>query len=152
MEITGGFMDNKQMLTSIYQNCSTGMQSISDLVKKTKDKTFINLLSAQYSRYQEIAKKAKSLAKEEDITLKDNNWFEKARMWMSVQMSTLTNNSTRHLAELMLIGTVMGTLTCYKTKTDQDKAKQPTKDLLAELERLEEDNFNELKKYLNPEN
>lgn len=144
-------MDNKQMLISIYQNCSTGMQSINDLVKKTKDKTFIDLLSAQYSRYQEIAKKAKVIAKEEDIMLKDNNWFEKARMWMSVQMSTLTNNSTRHLAELMLIGTVMGTLTCYKTKIDQDKAKQPTKDLLAKLEQLEEDNFNELKKYLKGE-
>jgi hypothetical protein len=141
-------MDNKQMLISIYQNCSTGMQSINDLVKKTKDKTFIELLSAQYSRYQELAKKAKALASEEDIALKDNNWLEKAKMWMSVQMSTFTNRSTRHLAELMLVGTVMGTLTCYKTKSDQQKAKQATKDLLAELEKLEENNFNELKKYL----
>ena len=63
-------------------------------------------------------------------------------------MGTITDNSTRHLAELMLIGSVMGTLTCYKTREDHKNASKEVIDLLDELENLEEDNFNELKKYL----
>ena len=144
-------MDEKDVLISIYQNCSTGTQSINDLVKKTDDKRFKDLLNAQYTRYEKFSEKVEALAEEKGIELKDNNWFEKARMWTSVQMSTLTDNSTRHLAELMLVGTVMGTLTCYKTKADNPKASIEALELLKELEQMEEDNFNELKKYLKGE-
>ena len=144
-------MDEKEVLISIYQNCSTGMQSINDLIKKTEDKKFKDLLNAQYARYEEYSEKVEKYADKKGIELKDNNWFEKARMWTSVQMSTLTDNSTRHLAELMLVGTVMGTLTCYKTKADHPDASPETLELLKELEEMEESNFNELKKYLKEE-
>ena len=141
-------MDEKNVLISIYQNCSTGTQSINDLLKKTDDKVFKDLLNAQYDRYQAYSEKVEKHANEKGIELKDNNWFEKARMWTSVQMSTLTDNSTRHLAELMLVGTVMGTLTCYKTKADYPNASNESMQLLKELEEMEENNYNELKKYL----
>lgn len=141
-------MQNKQVLISIYQNCSTGVQSINDLIKKTEDKAFKDILNAQYNRYASFNDKVEALAEEKGIELKDNNWFEKARMWTSVQMSTLADNSTRHLAELMLVGTVMGTLTCYKTKADNPKASDDVLNLLKELEEMQENNYNELKKYL----
>lgn len=141
-------MDNKELLISIYQNTSTAMQSINDLVKKTEDKKFIDLLNAQYKRYDKFQAKTEKLAHENQVELKDNNWFEKAKLWSSVQMSTIADNSTRHLAELMLIGTVMGTLTCYKNKIDYKNADKNNLTLLAELESMEESNFDELKKYL----
>ena len=109
-------MDNKELLISMFQNTSTAMQSINDLIKKTDDKRFKDLLNAQYSRYDKFQAKIEKLAHKDGVELKDNNWFEKAKLWSSVQMSTLTDDSTRHLAELMLVGTVMGTLTCYKNK------------------------------------
>ncbi len=141
-------MDNKELLISLYQNTSTGMQSINDLVKKTEDKKFKELLNAQYKRYDNFQAKVEKLAHSQQVELKDNNWFEKAKLWSSVQMSTLTDNSTRHLAELMLVGTVMGTLTCYKNKIDYKDADETSLKLLAELETMEENNFDELKKYL----
>ena len=141
-------MDDKELLISIYQNTSTATQSINDLLKKTNDKTFHQLLNAQYKRYDAMQAKVEQMAKEKKYELKDNNIFEKMRLWTSIQMGTLTNNSTRHLAELMLIGSVMGTLQCYKDREDYPSADKDTQDLLTELERMEEDNFNELKKYL----
>lgn len=141
-------MDNKELLISIYQNTSTALQSINDLVKKTDDKEFKDLLNAQYKRYDEFQAKIEKQAQTQQIELKDNNWFEKAKLWSSVQMSTLTDNSTRHLAELMLVGTVMGTLTCYKNKIDYKNATHSSLQLLAELEKMEEQNYEELKKYL----
>lgn len=141
-------MDTTQLLISIYQNTSTAVQSIADLVKKTEDKQFIDLLNTQYERYQDIKVKIQDLAHELNVELKDNNIFEKIKMWTSVQMSTFTDDSTRHLAELMLVGSVMGTLTCYKNKVDYKNADNRALALLAELEELEEKQFNELKKYL----
>lgn len=141
-------MDNKELLISMFQNTSTAMQSINDLIKKTDDKRFKDLLNAQYSRYDKFQAKIEKLAHKDGVELKDNNWFEKAKLWSSVQMSTLTDDSTRHLAELMLVGTVMGTLTCYKNKIDYKNASTPALELLQELEKMEEANFDELKKYL----
>lgn len=141
-------MDNTQLLISIYQNTSTAVQSIADLVKKTDDEHFKRLLNTQYERYQDLKVKIQNLACDLDIELKDNNIFEKIKLWSSIQMSTFTNDTTRHLAELMLVGTVMGTLTCYKNKIDYKNASQPVQNLLKELEDLEENHFKELKKYL----
>lgn len=141
-------MDNQDLLISVYQNTSTAVQSINDLIKKTEDKVFIDLLNAQYDRYDKLQAKIEKQADKENIDLKDNNWFEKARLWTSIQFSTITDNSTRHLAELMLMGTVMGTLTCYKSRADHPHADPQIMSLLEELEELEEKNFNELKKYL----
>lgn len=141
-------MDNNELMISIYQNTSTAMQSINDLIKKTEDKTFKELLNAQYERYNKFQNKIEKLSQKLQVELKDNNWFEKAKLWSSVQMSTLSDNSTRHLAELMLVGTVMGTLTCYKNKIDYKEANKNALDLLQELETMEENNFDELKKYL----
>lgn len=140
--------NNKELLISIYQNTSTAVQSINELIKKTEDKKFKDLLNAQYKRYEDFQTKVEELAATHNIELKDNNWFEKAKLWSSIQMSTMSDDSTRHLAELMLVGTVMGTLTCYKNKIDYASADQETLTLLKELEEMEEKNFNELKKYL----
>jgi len=139
---------NYNLLIEMYQNTSTATQSINDLIKKSKDKMFIELLNTQYQRYLKIQNQIEKLAQELKVELKDINWFEKAKMWTSIQMGTLNDNSTRHLAELMLVGTVMGTLTCYKNKVDYPNADQKALSLLKKLESLEEKNFNELKKYL----
>lgn len=141
-------MDEKDVLISIYQNCSTATQSINDLVKKTEDKRFKDILNAQYERYIQFSEKVEKLAEDKGVELKDNSWLEKVKLWSSIQMGTITDNSTRHLAELMLVGSVMGTITCYKTQADHENASKEALDLLNELEELEENNFDELKKYL----
>lgn len=138
----------QELLISIYQNTSTALQSINDLKSKCEDKIFLELLEAQEQRYKSLQLEIEDYANHLKINLKDNNWFEKARLWTSIQFSTMTNNTVRHLAELMLIGTVMGTLTCYKDREDYQNANPPCLELLNKLEQTEEDNFNELKKFL----
>lgn len=141
-------MTTSEIITAIYQNTKTAMQSISDLKPKTDNKEFLNLLETQEKRYKQINEKIEELAQSHKVDLKDNNWFEKAKLWTSIQMSTVTNNTVRKLAEMMLIGTVMGTLELYKNKCDYKNPKEDVKSLLLELEKLEENHFDELKKYL----
>lgn len=141
-------MKTDELLISLYQNTSTALQSISDIKAKTENKQFLNLLDAQEKRYKAIMLDIEEYSNKKKVELKDNNWFEKARLWTSIQFSTMTDNTIRHLAEMMLLGTVMGTLTLYKNKADYKGNDTKTKDLLLRLETTEEENFNELKKYL----
>ncbi len=141
-------MTTSEILIAMYQNTKTAMQSIADLKPKTNTQEFSKLLNAQFDRYKEYNEKIEDLAKKHDVDLKDNNWFEKAKLWTSIQMSTITDNSVRKLAEMMLLGTVMGTLELYKNRADYENASEDVKELLLAIENMEEQHFNELKKYL----
>ena len=48
------------------------------------------------------------LAKDKNIELKNPGPIKKAMMWGSIKMSTMTDNSRAHIAEMMVQGTVMG--------------------------------------------
>ena len=141
-------MKTDELLIELYKNTSTALQSISDLKSKTEDKQFISLLDVQEERYKKIMLDIEEQATEENVELKDNNWFQKARLWTSIQFSTIADNTIRHLAEMMLLGSVMGTLTLYKNKADYKGKNEKVLELLYRLEDTEEKNFNELKKYL----
>jgi len=141
-------MQTQNLIIALFQNTKTALQSIKDLKPKTDDKIFLDLLDAQEKRYLDINDEIKSLAKKHDVDIQDNTWFEKARLWTSIQFSTLKDNSTRHLAEMMLLGTVMGTLELYKNRVDYKEDEEDVLRVLDKLEQLEEDHFKELKKYL----
>ena len=75
-------------LTSLYQNACVALQSIEDIMPKVQDEDLRKELSNEYTRYDLIAKECEMLGKSEDIDVKDNNWFEKIRLWGAINMST----------------------------------------------------------------
>lgn len=135
-------------LTSLYQNVNTALQSIEDLMPKVEDDDFKKELSNQYSTYDILARECEMLGKSEDINLKENNWFEKIRLWGSINMSTITDKTTRHLAEMMLLGTVMGLIQCLKDKKDYRAVSKDIDDLCEKISDFEEENYQRLKKYI----
>ena len=138
----------KKYLNSIYQNSSTGMQSINDILDKVYNRELKAELENQLIGYKEIQTLCEEFALKKGVEAKDNNWFEKAKMWTSVQMSTLMDNSTRHVAELLLIGTIMGLNVCYKDKWDYKNLDENLDVILAKLEHYEEEYYKNFKKFL----
>ena len=138
----------KDFLNSIYQNCGVAMQSINDLLDKVQSKNLKEELKSQYKLYDNIKKKCEKVAIDKDLDAKENNWFEKAKMWTSLKMTTLIDNSTRHIAEMLLLGTVMGLNVCYKDKWDYLNVDDELEKIREELEKLEEDCYSSYKKYL----
>ncbi|MBQ7977187.1 MAG: hypothetical protein IJ301_01115 [Clostridia bacterium] len=136
-----------ELLTSLYQNCQTAIQSIRDIESAVENEELRAELREELEHYQEFAEHCKNLASD-DNPLPDNNFFEKARLWTSIKMTTLTDKSTRHLAEMMLLGTVMGTLQCYKDLSDYREANKELLELCSKLLQMEESHFNYLKMFL----
>ena len=102
----------EKYLNAIYQNIRTAIQSIEDIIPKSTNDDLTSELSKEQDEYICLAKECEAYAKAEKIEgLKDNNFIEKAKLWASVNMSTMMDDSTRKIAELMLIGTFMGIIT-----------------------------------------
>lgn len=148
MEELNGKTDNQLLLTSIYQNCQTAVQSIDNIMPSIKCETLINELLNQESEYNILAQECEMIAKSEDFNVKDNNMFEKIRLWSSIKMSTLTDKSTTHVSEMLLLGTFMGTIQCLKDLSDHASADDEILNLCKKLLELEEKNIENLKTYL----
>ena len=146
-------MEKKEKLTkylnAIYQNTRTAVQSIEDIITKVKDDAFINELSRELDEYSCLAKECENFAKAEKIEgLKDNNWIEKAKLWTSINMATMTDKSNRNIAEMMLMGTFMGIITCTKDRADHDGISVELDEILDKLMNFERRNIDTLIPFL----
>lgn len=144
---------DKEMMTeylnAVYQNIKTAIQSIEDILPKVKDGEFKKELASEEDKYLVLEKECELLAKAEKIDgIKDNNWLEKARLWGSINMSTMTDKTTRHIAELMLMGTFMGVITCYKDQSDHQGVSTEIDEIIERLKELERNNIETLLPYL----
>ena len=115
---------NELLLTAIYQNCQTALQSIDNIMPAIKSDALTRELTNEESEYNIIAQECEMLARSENINIKDNNMFEKIRLWSSIKMATLTDKSTTHTAEMLLLGTFMGMIQCVKDLNDHPSANE----------------------------
>lgn len=138
-----------EYLNAVYQNTRTAIQSIEDILPKVKDENLKKELASEEDKYLVLEKECELLAKAQKIDgIKDNNWLEKARLWSSINMSTMTDKTTRHIAELMLMGTFMGVITCIKDQADHKGVMPEIDEILANLKELERNNIEALLPYL----
>ncbi|MBO5394869.1 MAG: hypothetical protein J6A28_03085 [Clostridia bacterium] len=146
-------MDKKEQITeylnAVYQNIKTAVQSIEDILPKVQDRELKKELSTQQDKYRILQKECELFAKAEKIDgIKDNTWFEKAKLWSSINMSTMTNKTNRKIAELMLMGSFMGVITCIKDMADHKNVSTEIDEILRKLKTMEEDNIDNLTPYL----
>ena len=136
-------------ITSLYQNVTTGLQSIEDLMPKVDEHLPLKKeLSDEYTEYDILARECEMIAKSEKINLKDNNWFEKLRLWSSIKLTTMMDKSERHMAEMMILGTVMGLLQCLKDIKDYEGTSEELDDLCQRIADMEEKNYQKLKEFI----
>jgi hypothetical protein len=148
-------MQNKRLkqteeaLAEIYRNAQLALQSISNILPETEDMAVRNELQAQHEEYERFSAKAATLAKDMELELKEPNPMKKAMMWGSIKMSTLTDNSRAHIADMMVQGTVMG-ITVLRTTASELPIDGNEKiiELLNEFIQVEEDLEKKWKEYL----
>jgi len=125
------------------------MQSIKDLIPSVDNDDIKSELKEEYSGYENFINKISAFMKENGLDPKDINPFKKAMMWSAIKMNAATDNSPRHIAEMMIRGTVTG-ITCLKaslTDSEQDMDEE-IKALLCELISMEESFENRLKRHI----
>ena len=143
---------NTNLLIAVYQNLQTAMQSISNVIEKVKDSRLKKELKAEYKEYDSLMDKCEEMAKNADIELKNNNFFQKMRMWFSVNMATMLDKSNRKIASINIVGSTMGVIDLMGVVSDSKKAKKELLDFAKHVLEYEEGNIEKLKPYILVEN
>ena len=131
---------SEEVLAEIHRNCQLAMQSITDILPETQETELREELLSEHEAYDHFGARAAILAKDRDIELKNPGPFKKAMMWSSIKMNTMKDDSSAHIAEMMVQGTVMG-ITALKTTLSEmsdDAADEDIKGLAKELLAAEE--------------
>ncbi len=140
---------SEEILAEIYRNAQLALQSISDIAPEVEDEKVKEELSRQHEEYERLSAKAVMLAKDRNLELKEPGAFKKMMMWGSIKMSTLTDNSPAHIADMMLQGTVMGITALRKSESETClDANDETIALLHEMLEKEEEFEKIWKEYL----
>jgi hypothetical protein len=140
---------SEEILSEIYRNCQLALESISDILPEIEDDEIKAEIKREYEEYEKICGKAACLAKNKALDLKEPNPMKKAMMWGSIKMNTLADNSTAHIADMMIQGTIMG-ITSLKTSLSElpEDDDDEITSLLKELIDLEEEFEKKLKEFL----
>ena len=103
-------MEKKEidLLNRMYQDACVGRLAIDKILKKVKNETLKKQFQKQYEMYDKFADKCDALAINADKEVKEYGFFKKMKQTAMLYFMMWTDNSDRHLVEMMINGTVMG--------------------------------------------
>jgi len=106
--------DDSNVLTLIHDSCKMGLLSIDTLLKKANEPSFEKLLQDYRKEYKEIAMDVGSSLADSGIVAGDTKTMAKIGLKTSVNMKTMMDSSTSHMAEMMIQGADMAVIEMIK--------------------------------------
>ena len=140
--------DNLNMLEAVIQNTEMGKNTLAQILPMTDDARFRAELIRERNGYQELSQEAHSDMEACGGQAQGQSAFAKMNTKMGISMKTLTDKSTRNLAEMLSEGSSQGVMDCIKCQMDYPNAAPGTKRLMQRLQDFEEDNRIKLEQFL----
>ena len=140
---------NQNAINCIYKTAQIGLNSISNVSEEVENSALKGELATEYEGYENFISQLSAFIVEKGYEIKEVNPLKKAFMWGSIKLNTLTNDSSSHVANLMIKGTVMGITEMQEMINSQTEAVEPEIiEMAKKLKKMLEENEQKLKKYL----
>lgn len=136
------------ILDELNKGIKMGMDSISNVLQSVKDDNFKQVLLSQYNKYNELLNKVDEQLQKYGTLPKDLPTMQKAMEFIEVKLNTTSDNSTSHIAEMMLQGTNMGIIKGIKLLHNNYNISKNTKNILTDFVGYQEECMETLKEYL----
>ncbi|MDD3654843.1 MAG: hypothetical protein PHO01_11825 [Desulfotomaculaceae bacterium] len=143
--------ENAELANFIYQNSQMGVNTINQLIDIVEDDQgeFKKYLGNHLNGYRDIHTKAKELLNKNGYDEKGIGRLAKIRTYLMINIQTLTDKSPSHIAKMLIVGSNMGIIDAVENiKKYKDVAEKDIVELMERLLKFEEDNVQQLKKFL----
>ena len=110
--------------------------------------THLPVIQSQLREYEDICAAAADMARRENSEAKGVNALAKISSYLSVNMNTMIDKTSSHLAEMMMQGSNMGVIEITQKLKEFADADEEVLSLGRKLLKTEERNLEQLKKYL----
>ena len=140
--------DNLSLLEAVVQNTEMGKNTLEQIVPMTDDVQFKAELLRERNIYRELNQEAHTAIDAFGGTAQVKSAMAKLNTRMGIGMKTLTDKSTRNLAEMLSEGSSQGVMDCIKSQKDYPDAAPGSKRLMQKVQDFEEDNRIRLERFL----
>ena len=140
--------DNLNLLEAVVQNTEMGKNTLEQIVPMTDDVQFKAELLRQRNVYHQLNQEAHTAIEACGGTAQGQSAMAKFNTKMGISMKTLTDKSTRTLAEMLSEGSSQGVMDCIKSQKDYPDAAPGSKRLMQKVQDFEEDNRIRLERFL----
>lgn len=140
--------DNCSLLEAVVQNTEMGKNTLEQIVPMTDDVQFKAELLRERNIYRELNQEAHTAIEACGGTAQGQSAMAKLNTRMGIGMKTLTDKSTRNLAEMLSEGSSQGVMDCIKSQKDYPDAAPGSKRLMQKVQDFEEDNRIRLERFL----
>lgn len=136
------------VLNETYRNSRMAVEAINTIISKVYDEELALDLNKQGVKFLAFEDKAAGKLRAYQKSPEGEAPVEKAMLWTSIQANTLLNNSTEHVAEMMIQGNTRGITDLMKAVKSNRGASREVCRLAEDLMDFEEKNIEKLKAYL----
>lgn len=138
-----------ELLNFIYQNSQMGVESLNQLLPMIENEAFKKQLEAQLKEYTQIHEEAKKLLNAHGYDEKGIGAMEKIMTYLMIDMKTMMDKSSSHIAEMLIKGSNMGIIDAVKRINQYEgEAEKEVTALMKKLLKFEENNVERLKNVL----
>ena len=135
-----------EMLNFVYQNSQMGVETLNQLLPMIDNEAFKKRIEAQLKEYKQIHEEAKELLNRHGYDEKGIGAREKIMTYLMIDMKTLMDKSSSHIAEMLIQGSNMGIIDAVKRINQYEKeAEKEVTALMKRLLKFEENNVERLK-------
>lgn len=139
---------DRAVLNESYRNARMGREAINVVIGKVEDDDLALDLNRQACKFVQMEEKMQKEYQKAREMPPEENIINKTMFWGGIQMNTLLNASTEHLADLMIQGNTRGITDLMKVVKANKSVQKEYYELAQELMDFEEKNIEKLKAYL----
>ena len=140
---------NLNILDEVNKGATMGMDAITFVSKKVKDKKFKKVLDVEYNKYEQISYRIKDLYSQySNKNPHETNTMNKVMTWYGIQMKTINDDTVSKLAEILVQGTNLGIIEGRRLLNQNPKVSRNIKKILNDFVAMQEDSLETLKKFL----
>ncbi|MBR2387679.1 MAG: hypothetical protein IKB02_02815 [Clostridia bacterium] len=142
--------ETADFLDRMYKNVKMGSESIITLMPKVKDDGLRSEMTAELSKLDGYTAKICDLLGKEGRAPKEENIVTRLSSKMGINMNTMLDSTSSHIAEMMMEGYTMGITDMTKDirEAERSKASEASLKLAREIVSFHEDSFSQMKKFL----
>lgn len=140
---------NLNILDEVNKGATMGMDAITFVSKKVKDKKFKKVLDIEYNKYEQISYRIKDFYSQySNKNPHETNTMNKVMTWYGIQMKTINDDTVSKLAEILVQGTNLGIIEGRRLLNQNPKVSRNIKKILNDFVAMQEDSLETLKKFL----
>lgn len=137
-----------QLLNHIYQTAEMGCEGIHSVLKYADEPKLVDALHSQLSEYETLQNSAGAMLQARGESAKGISPMAKLSSEAMATMKAMADHSATNIAEMMIQGSTMGVTKSLRTIRDCDLQDNSVRDLANRLLKTEQDNIEEMKKFL----